>query len=285
MNWVLASLLMFASSVALYTSIRKAQLMKISIEVYSLFMFGVPALAYLFFIVAWGLPYRLPVRDLIEIFAAAVLFSYLGNFFSQKSILKAPNPGYSLMISKSYIVFTTIAAIFLFNASLTLKSSVAILMILAFSSMIASPTEPKGKGKGKSWLAYSFGAFFCWGLLALALKHFLLAGIEIFVTLFYLTAVVSGIIFFEIKAKRMRIALEPKDLLIVLAIGGLSALFNAFMNLGYQTAPNIGYLNAVNASSIAFVTVLSSVFFKDHLSAKKVIGIVGSTIGLIVLLV
>jgi hypothetical protein len=65
-------------------------------------------------------------------FVQGIFFSYLGNVFSLKGIEYSPNPGYSLIISKSYVVFTAIASIFIFSAPLTMKSVIAILLIVLF---------------------------------------------------------------------------------------------------------------------------------------------------------
>jgi len=51
-------------------------------------------------------------------------------------IQNAPNPGYSLVISKSYVVFTTIVSVIFFNSEISLKKIVAILLIVLFSGVI-----------------------------------------------------------------------------------------------------------------------------------------------------
>ena len=61
--------------------------------------------------------------------------------------------------------------------------------------------------------------------------------------------------------------------------------FNYFMQLGYTLAPNIGYVNATNAASISLVTIFAILLFKDEFSIKKLVGILGVTAGLLLLLV
>jgi uncharacterized membrane protein len=55
------------------------------------------------------------------------------------------------------------------------------------------------------------------------------------------------------------------------------------MQVGFNLAPNVGYVNATNAASISLLTLMSSIFFKDELTLKKMIGIVGVTAGLLLL--
>jgi hypothetical protein len=68
-------------------------------------------------------------------------------------------------------------------------------------------------------------------------------------------------------------------------IGILSAAFNYFMQVGIQLAPNVGYVNAVNASSISAVTIGAVLFFHDDFSKRKFLGVIGVTIGLILLVI
>jgi uncharacterized membrane protein len=56
------------------------------------------------------------------------------------------------------------------------------------------------------------------------------------------------------------------------------------MIVGLDLAPNIGYVNAINASSISAVTVFSAILFKDDFSLKKFIGVLGVTAGLLLLI-
>ena len=57
------------------------------------------------------------------------------------------------------------------------------------------------------------------------------------------------------------------------------------MQVGFDLAPNIGYVNAINAASIAAVTVFSALLFKDELTLKKLVGVLGIIFGLIILVV
>ena len=50
-----------------------------------------------------------------------------------------------------------------------------------------------------------------------------------------------------------------------------------------QLASNPGYISAVNVASISLLTVLYRVFFKDTLTLKKMLGVIGILIGLIIL--
>lgn len=286
MNWIIASLLMFLSSVALYLFVRKSNTLKTPQQLNNLAMFLIPVIVYL--IVTIGTPTRfiLTPFEYFLILIQGIFFGYLGNVFSLKGIEHSPNPGYSLIISKSYVVFTAIASIFIFNAPLTSKSVVAILCIIVFSALITIDTNKSKSESNSLWLPYTIGAFFCWGFLALSSKYLLNLGVPILTRLIYSMIVATTLILGEIKVKKVKILnISRSQLVTLLLIGLCGSSFAYFMQVGFNLSPNVGYVNATNAASISLLTLLSALFFKDELTIKKMIGIVGITIGLIVLFV
>ncbi len=122
MNWIIAGFLVFASSVTMYLLVRKSNAKKIPLIYQNLSMFLVPLPLYILFAyfthtsIAVS-PYAFGIIVLLSIFC-----SYLGNMLSLKSIEYAPNPGYSLIIQKSYVVFTTLVAALFLHGQITPKS-------------------------------------------------------------------------------------------------------------------------------------------------------------------
>lgn len=114
MNWIVSSLLMFVSSVFLYLLVRKSSLLRIQSAINNLAMFFVPVVVYAVMLVSEQQRIILTGQQFILLVLAALVLSYLGNVFSLKSIEYAPNPGYSLVISKSYVVLTTVLAVVFF---------------------------------------------------------------------------------------------------------------------------------------------------------------------------
>ena len=134
MNWIIASLLMFVSSVALYLLVRKSNTLKTPQQLNNLAMFLIPVLVYITLTLRTPTNFTLKPLEYLIVLIQGIFFSYLGNKFSLKGIEYSPNPGYSLIISKSYVVFTAIASIFLFSAPLTIQSVIAIVLIILFSA-------------------------------------------------------------------------------------------------------------------------------------------------------
>lgn len=275
---------MFVSSVALYLWVRKSNALKTPQQLNNLAMFLIPVLVYL------GLTIRIPTNfslkpfEYILILVHGIFFSYLGNAFSLKGIEYAPNPGYSLIISKSYVVFTAIASIFIFSAPLTLQSVIAIACIVLFSALIAFDKDRARTTSNSLWLPYTIGAFFCWSFLALSSKYLLNLGVPILTRLILSMIVTTILILGEIIYKKIEWKKISKEQIITLGMIGVSgSIFSYFMQVAFSLTPNVGFVNAANAASISLLTLLSAFFFKDELSLKKMIGIVGVTTGLLLL--
>lgn len=284
MTWIIASILMFISSVALYLAVRKSNALNTPQQLNNLAMFFIPVMVYLFLTINSDINFSFTPFIYAIIIIQAVFFSYLGNVFSLKGINNAPNPGYSLIISKSYVVFTAVASVFIFNSPLTAKSILAIFLILSFSTLIMIDKTKNKITSDKKWLRYTIGAFFCWGFLALSSKYLLNLGVPILTRLIYSMSITTLLILSEIKVKKVSIfAVTKQQLLILFLIGIFGASFNYFMQVGFNLAPNVGFINAINAGSISLLTVASALIFKDELSIKKIIGIAGVTAGLLLL--
>ncbi|HBC72942.1 MAG: hypothetical protein UX91_C0006G0135 [Candidatus Amesbacteria bacterium GW2011_GWB1_47_19] len=284
MNWIIASILMFLSSVVLYLFVRKSNQLKTPQQLNNLAMFLIPVIVYLFISMNTNVRFELKPLEYFIIIIQGIFFSYLGNVFSLKGIVYAPNPGYSLIISKSYVVFTAIASIFLFSAPLSTKSVIAIIFIVGFSALIMVDRSKEKSNSNKLWLPYTIGAFFCWGMLALSSKYLLNLGVPILTRLIYSMVIVTFLILSEIKVRKVNINdISKNQLFTLLMIGVFASGFNYFMQVGFDLAPNVGYVNAANASSISLLTLLSAYFFKDDLSIRKLIGIFGVTVGLVLL--
>ena len=275
---------MFLSSVALYLLVRKSNSLKTPQQLNNLAMFLIPVLVYITLTFKTPTSYILKPFEYLLILIQGIFFSYLGNKFSLKGIQTSPNPGYSLIISKSYVVFTAIASIFLFSATLTIKSVIAIILIVLFSALITIDKDKNKTASDKLWLPYTMGAFFCWGFLALSSKYLLNVGVPILTRLILSMIVVTILILAETIYKKVEWKKVSKDqLLTLLLIGLFGASFNYFMQVAFNMAPNVGYVNATNAASISLLTLMSSFIFKDELTIKKMIGIFGVTAGLLLL--
>lgn len=286
MSWIAYSLMMFFSSVALYLTVRKSSLIKSPAYLTNLAMFAIPLIAYVIIGIVNSSNLSITLWQALILLATAVIFAYGGNKASLHAIDVAPNPGYSLVLSKSYVLFTTLVAVTLLGAEITLQKVVAILIIVGFSALIM--INPKGAKKVKSekWILLSFGAFFAWGMLSLSSKYLFNNDVDTIAFLIYLYALVTFCIVFIDKVRISKIKeVSNTAKIMLLGIGVFSTLFNLGQFEAIKLAPNVGYVNAINAASISMVTVFAVILFKDELTLKKAVGVLGVTVGLILLLI
>ncbi len=282
--WIFYASLMFLASNVLYLLIRLAQKQNIPISLYSFFLFFIPSVIYFFAAQFTQTSLMLAPNHFLLVITAAFFWSYLGNFFSQKAILSAANPGYSLILQKSYVVFTTIAAIFLFKAEFNWQKFIAILSILFFALLISTSSK-EHKSKNYRWVYFSLLTNLCLAFGSLISKYFLNLGLEPFVYLFYINLFVATLNFLDFKRQKVATNLSKWQIILVILIGIFSMIFNFSMQLAYKGVPNIGYVSAINVSSIMSVTLLSALFFKDDLTKLKIAGIFGVLVSLFFLVV
>jgi drug/metabolite transporter (DMT)-like permease len=148
MNWIAADLLMFVCSVGVYLAVRKATLDKLPPQFNNLAMFAIPLAVFVIADAVTHPSFAISFADIVLIILTGVVFSYLGNAMSMLSIELAPNAGYSLVVSKSYVVLTSLLAVPLFGAPLTIQNVISIALIVGFSALIM--IDPKSSRQAKS---------------------------------------------------------------------------------------------------------------------------------------
>lgn len=276
---------MFFSSVALYLTVRKSSLDKVPIKLSNFAMFGLPLVAYLAIGTSTNQSFSMSWLQLTIIIFVGCIFAYGGNTASLKAIDIAPNPGYSLVLSKSYVLFTTLVAVIFLSAPLSTQKAIAILLIVGFSALIMINKKQAHKVDNNRWVILSFVAFFGWGMLSLSSKYLFNNGVSTipFLIVLYLVVTACILLFSKVRFNQIK-KISGKDRLLLLSTGIFSTTFNLGQFEAIKLAPNVGYVNAINASSISLVTILAVLFFKDELTLQKGIGVLGVTVGLVLLL-
>lgn len=288
MSWLIYSFLMFFFSITHYLSLRKLQLMKLprSWTTLAMFLPGLPVL--LLFALFSGTSIEINWLLWLAMIAATFFFSYLGNIFSVKGIKQAPNSGFSLIIQKSYAIFTVFAAVVLFGSSISLQAFIAILIVIGFSALIMLEKTKAEQKINWTWLIPSFLAFFCFGCLALFTKWLLMQGVPSLTRTIWGNILVSVMFSIDLMSNRKKDKetapkLNRLMIFLIFTTGISNALFNLFMNYGFQEAPNVAYVNIINTASITPITLLSVWLFKERINLRKLIGVLGVTAGIALL--
>ena len=277
---------MFFSSIIYYLIIKKAQVEKIESKLYMVANFSVPTLLYFFISKFNHVSLLINIKYLFAIFLIVLFLNYLGSTISYLGMIEAPNAGYSVVIQKSYAIYTSIAAIFLFHSPLPLNKFIAIIVIIFFTGLLTITRGVKINFQNYRWVVYSFTAFFCFGTLRLANKLVVSAGVPTLTLLFWSMLFTTVISIFDLlmNKKTIKSTINLKNILILFGIGLSVSGFYYFLQVADVISPNIGYSAAINAASNAFYTLIVAFIFKDHLSWKKFFAILGVTVGIIFLI-
>ncbi|HSX30718.1 MAG TPA: hypothetical protein VLE99_02275 [Candidatus Saccharimonadales bacterium] len=283
MNWIAADLLMFVCSVVVYLAIRQAGRNKLPVHLNNLAWFGTETIGFTLIALLTHASFHVTWLQFLLLAATSVVLSYLPSITSLKSIALAPNPGYSLVLSKSYVIFTSFLAVPMFGAKLPASALLAILLIVGFSMLILIDPKKSHHVKNNAWVPLALVSFFGWGLLQLTAKYLFIHGVKPIIFLTYLSAMVTVCVLVEMHIKRysLRPVLKHKGSFVLIGLAAMG--FNFFNFTAVAVAPNVGFVNATNAASIAAVTVFSIILFKDEFSWRKLAGVFGVVAGLFTL--
>lgn len=282
MNWIVASAIMFFSSIVYYLTIRMGQKKGVTVKEYMLINYPLPALTFFIMILFNGGSFTLPLHVIPLILFHGIILEYIGATLSYKAIHAAPNAGYSLVIQKSYAIFTSVAAVFLFNATLLPGKYIAIIMIIILAGVMSIDTKEQHKIKAKShWFLLSLIPFLFFGLNALVSKYAVSTGANLLVYIFWLFLLMSVITTYDMVRKKNKIVLNISHWKTLALIGISGTSFYYFKNVAQIAAPNVGYVGAINTASNAFVALLVALLYKEHMSLVKFVAVVGIVIGII----
>ena len=225
----------------------------------------------------------------------AGIFASIGHWADFEAIGRAPNPGYATSIRNTSILPVTILSVIVFDSPFHLIRLVGIFLILTgiIALLIERKTESKegenGKQAKKSWVPRAFIALTCYTFSVLGIKKATLLGFappEICLIIY----IINFIFFFVICRKELRSYFEDKiRLKFFLPIVFICAFFAFTVNLlnfkAISLAPNPGYHEAIRNTNVLFITLLAIPLFSASINKQKMIGIVSTVAGIVVLVI
>ncbi len=225
----------------------------------------------------------------------AGIFASIGHWADFEAIGRAPNPGYATSIRNTSILPVTILSVILFDSPFQLIRLVGIFLI--FTGMIVLLIERKtelnegenGHSVKKSWVPQAFIAMTCYTLAVLGMKKATLLGFappEICLVIY----IINFIFFFVICRNELKSYFEDKiRLKFFLPIVLICAFFAFTVNLlnikAISLAPNPGYHEAIRNTNVLFITLLAIPLFSASINKQKMIGIVSTVAGIVVLVI
>lgn len=275
---------MFVCSIVFYLSVKKLQTLNVDKRIITFANYILPSLVFLVVIIVRGETIFYSFWLILLIIVLRVVFNYLGTISGYKSMEDAPNAGYSLVIQKSYAIYTLFAAAVLYGSEVSLHRFFLSIFILICASLVAF-SKSKNKVRSYKWVSYAVVAMLSFGSISLSSKFFISQGMTTSPILFWVC--LFTLLFTVVDSRRVQLKMVKmtKEIFTFMIILGISVSgFYYFKLTAEVAAPNLGYVSAINAASNAVYTVLVAKIFGDHLSKTKLLAVVGMTVGLILLL-
>lgn len=276
---------MFISSIVFYLSVKKLQLLGVDKRIYTVANYVVPTVIFFVLALVYKMPLVYPLVLLLALILLRATLNYVGTIAGYKSMEGAPNAGYSLMIQKSYAVYTLFAAVLLYGSEVSWYKFVLSGFILVCAMVVAYVRGKKINRINYGWVMQAMIAMVCFGTMSLSGKYFAQAGIGAIPQLFWIclaTLFITGADIVRVRTKKHAMDWNVWALLGVL--GASVSSFYFFKLTAEIAAPNLGYVGTINAASNAVYTVLVALMFGDHLSWKKFLAVGGMTVGIALLL-
>ncbi len=281
---------MFVSSVIYYLLVRKVQQLGVTKKVYLAMNFVLPTILYAGFIIAKGSSFILPLQFFGLAMVAALVFNYIGSSLSYLAIQQAPNTGYSVIIQKSYAIYTTIASALLFGSEFSTGKFFIVLLIIFFTGLIIVDKKKDSRGQATNvigtWAIYSIISLFLFGSVSLSSKWVAVSGSDPTVLLFWIVFITSVVSVTDalLDKKESLLKITKQQLVYLVSMALAVTVFYLSKNYSDVNAPNVGYSSAINASSNAALAIASAYFFKEELNLRKAIGVVGVIVGIVILI-
>jgi drug/metabolite transporter (DMT)-like permease len=288
--WFLLASVAMVACTAMYLVMRLAQLRGCGPDTY---LFGLFALVTVVYAVIAGLDgsgFRISWDAALLTVVVGGGAAWLGNASEQYAIRGAPNPGYPLAINRISSVLTTLIAALTLQARLSVVTVGAVVLVtLGAVIIVAGRGTPSGPGQTPhrtvSWLLWSLTTLVAFTVLTLMAKVIGSRGTPASTYLFYLF-LTSSVLFGAAAWRHGGLGSGlRRHLPLIIAMSIASAVLNQALFRAIQLAPNPGYAFAVNSASTALITLLAAGFLGDHLSRRRLAGVLTIVTGVALLAV
>ncbi|HSR13335.1 MAG TPA: hypothetical protein VLS90_17955 [Thermodesulfobacteriota bacterium] len=224
----------------------------------------------------------------------AGIFSSIGHWADFESIKRAPNPGFSTSIRNASVLPVTFLSVLFFNSQFRLGKLIGVILILAgvIALVIQKQTASGGKWTRKTepnnrWAQLAFVALGGYSLTVLGMKKAVLLGFsppEIMVVIYVVNLVFFGILCRNEFGGYFRDKSRLKFFLPLAVACAFFAFAVNWLNVkGIELAPNPGYHEAIRSTNVLLVTFLAIPLFSASMDRQKILGVIGTLAGVVIL--
>ncbi len=205
----------------------------------------------------------------------------LSNFYKMRALNSGPMH-ITLLVTTSSMIIPTMCGIFFGERFSVLK---LILVVILIGFIFLSFDKTDNKKTNKKWLFFCVPAFLFQGSIGVLQKIHQFSAYKGELNGFLFVAFVCSLIYSRIRAQKSyrELSFRKKQIIFAIMCGVCTYIMN-FLNLRLSgLLPSQLFFPLVNGSAIVLSSVMSVLLFKEHLSKKQTLGLIGGITTLILM--
>ena len=224
------------------------------------------------------------IKGEISFFTIALGFLFgvvtaLSNFYKMRALTSGPMH-ITLLVTTSSMIIPTMSGIF-FKEKFSILKLILVFILIGFIYLSFDKTD--GKKTNKKWLLFCVLAFLFQGSIGVLQKIHQFSEYKGEFNGFLLVAFICSLIYSRIRTRKSyrELGFGKKHIVFAILCGVCTYVMN-FLNLRLSgLLPSQLFFPLVNGSAIVLSSLMSVLFFKEYLSKKQAVGLIGGIVSLI----
>lgn len=203
----------------------------------------------------------------------------LSNFYKMRALSAGPMH-ITLLVTTSSMIISTMSGVF-FGEKFSLLKLIFVVVLIGFIYLSFNKTD--NKKTNKKWFLFCVLAFLFQGSIGVLQKIHQFSEYKGELNGFLFVAFLCSLIYSRIRTRKSyrELGFRKKHIMFAIVCGVCTYIMN-FLNLKLSgLLPSQLFFPLVNGSAIVLSSLMSVLFFKEHLSKKQLIGLCGGIVSLI----
>ena len=203
----------------------------------------------------------------------------LSNFYKMRALSAGPMH-ITLLVTTSSMIIPTMSGVF-FGEKFSLLKLIFVVVLIGFIYLSFNKTD--NKKTNKKWFLFCVLAFLFQGSIGVLQKIHQFSEYKGELNGFLFVAFLCSLIYSRIRTGKSyrELGFRKKHIMFAIVCGVCTYIMN-FLNLKLSgLLPSQLFFPLVNGSAIVLSSLMSVLFFKEHLSKKQLIGLCGGIVSLI----
>lgn len=231
----------------------------------------------------------LAIKEQVSLFTVLLsiafgFVTFLSFIFKQKALVLGPMHLTNLVVTSSMIIPALSGAVF-FGEKFSIYKGIAILILIYFIFLSLKKSDDNEQKTNKKWLLYCIITFIAVGMIGILQKVHQTSihkdELSSFLAIsFFMSMTIAAIM----RKKSNKSAKIDKTSLILAVVGGVCTFANNYINLKLSgILPSQLFFPLVNGSVIIMTSLISRFVFKEELTKRQTIGLIGGIASLILI--